>query len=51
MGGQYCLLDNNQPFKSRLHAPKALKISYNTINKQLDTQTSYKELYFFSEKL
>lgn len=48
--GQYSLLDNNQPFKSRLQVSKALKISYNTINKKLNTKTSYNELYFFSEK-
>lgn len=51
LDGQYSLLDNNLPFKSRLQVSKALKISYKILNKNLDTHTSYNELYFFSEKL
>lgn len=49
--GQYCLLNNNQPFKSKLQVSKALKIGNKTINKNLDTFTSYRELSFLSEKL
>lgn len=35
LSGQYCLLDENQPFKSRLQVSKALKFSYKTIIKSL----------------
>jgi len=46
--GEFTLLDNNQPFKSRLEATKALKISHKTLTKKLNTYIPYNELYFFT---
>lgn len=41
------LIDNNQPtFNSKYLAAKELKISHKTINKYLDTNKSYKDLFF-----
>jgi len=51
LNGQFTLLDNNQPFKSKLQASKTLNMSHKTISKFLDTYACYKEFYFFSEKL
>ena len=46
------LINNNQPsFNSKLIASKELNISNKTITKYLDTNKSYKELFFYSKKL
>lgn len=43
---------NEEPtFNSRSEAAKELKFSKKTITKYLDTNISYKDLYFFSKKL
>ena len=46
----YILLDNRQPFKSKLQASKELGISTKTITKYENTNSSYKDLYFFNTK-
>ena len=46
------LINNNQPtFNSKYLAAKELKISHKTINKYLDTNKSYNDLFFYSKKL
>lgn len=46
------LINNNEPtFNSRSEAAKELKFSTKTIIKYLDTNISYKDLYFYSKKL
>ena len=46
------LINNNQPtFNSKYLAAKELKISHKTINKYLDTNKSYKDLFFYSKNL
>lgn len=46
------LINNNEPtFNSRSEAAKLLKFSSKTITKYLDTNKSYKDLYFYSKKL
>ncbi len=49
--GKYNLTGHNQPFSSKLQAYKALNISPKTIAKFIDSHNSYKELFFFSEKI
>jgi group I intron endonuclease len=49
--GKYNLIGDNQPFSSKLQACKALNISPKTIAKFIDSHNSYKELFFFSEKI
>jgi hypothetical protein len=45
------LINNNEPcFNSINIAAKELKISNKTIAKYLDTNKSYKDLYFYSKK-
>ena len=51
MDGNYILINDNQPFSSKLQASKGLKMSNKTIGKFLDIHSSYKELYFFSERI
>lgn len=51
LNSQYSLLDNNQPFKSKWLACKALNIGHKNIEKSLDTHSPYKEFYFFSRKI
>lgn len=41
----------NQPFKSKWVASKALKVSHKIIEKYLDSGESYRDFYFFSQKL
>ncbi len=48
--GKHILLEN-QPFKSKWVAAKALNIGYKNIDKLLDTGDFYKNFYFFSQKL
>jgi len=48
LNGKYTLLDNNQPFKSKLKAAEALNISSPTVKKYLDTHSCFSEFYFFS---
>ena len=46
------LINNNQPtFNPKYLAAKELKISHKTINKYLDTNKSYKDLFFYSKNL
>ena len=46
------LINNNQPtFNSKYLAAKELKISHKTINKYLDTNKYYNDLFFYSKKL
>lgn len=48
---QYILIDEHQPFKTKLVAYSVLNISHKTIDKYIDTHTPNKEgLFFFSEK-
>jgi len=45
------LINNEQPsFDSKYLASKELKISHKTINKYLDTNNSYKDLFFYSHR-
>lgn len=45
------LINNNQPtFNSKYLAAKELKITNKTINKYLDTNKSYNDLFFYSKK-
>jgi hypothetical protein len=46
------LINNNQPtFIAKYIAAKELKFSHKTISKYLDTNKSYKDLFFYSKKL
>ena len=52
INNELVLINNNQPtFNSKLIATKELNISNKTITKYLDTNKSYKELFFYSKKL
>lgn len=49
--GKYILMDDNQPFSSKLQASKTLNMSHRTIAKFIDSHNSYKEFFFFSERI
>jgi hypothetical protein len=52
INSKFILINNNQPsFNSKNIASKELNISYETISKYLDTNKSYKGLFFYSQKL
>lgn len=47
--GELILIDSNKPtYSSKFLASKSLKISTKTISKYLDSNKSYKGLYFYS---
>lgn len=46
LNGKYTLLDNNQPFKSKLKAAGALDISPKTVKKYLDTHSCFNQFFF-----
>ena len=52
INSKFILINNNQPtFNSKYIASKELKIDQKTISKYLDTNKSYKDLFFYSQKL
>lgn len=52
INSKFILINNNQPtFNSKYIASKELKIDNKTISKYLDTNKSYKDLFFYSQKL
>ena len=52
INSKFILINNNQPtFNSKYIASKELKIDQKTISKYLDTNKSYKDLFFYSKIL
>nr|YP_009493094.1 GIY-YIG endonuclease [Ganoderma tsugae]AWJ63889.1 GIY-YIG endonuclease [Ganoderma tsugae] len=52
INSKFILINNNEPtFNSKYIASKELKISHKTISNYLDTNKSYKDLFFYSQKL
>ena len=52
INSKFNLINNNQAtFKSKYIASKELKMGQKTISKYLDTNKSYKDLFFYSHKL
>jgi hypothetical protein len=51
INSEFILINNNEPtFTSKELASKELKMSPKTITKYLDTNNSYKDLFFYSQK-